>query len=167
MLYTTETMNEKLNVPEEIGWGACYSWRGSFKAGAGWMMMVFLTDVPGAWLIAHHKGWPLVLRITIAMLPLVASLLYVRGVVRWIRGMDELHRQITVAGFGFAAVAYLFLSAAWSLVVDRAGVFEDVFHLTHLQTLERMPFSNCTLIIGMTYVLFGIGYTHIFKRRYQ
>src|SRR5581483_1429437 len=101
--------NNKPNVPEEIGWSSLYSWRASFKAGAGWMMLVFITDVPGAWLIAHHKDWPLVLRIIIAMLPLLASLFYVRGVARWIRGMDELHRQVTLASFGFAAVAYLFL----------------------------------------------------------
>jgi hypothetical protein len=159
-------MNSKLNIPEEILEVHC-SWRTSLKAGGGWMMIAYLTDVPGAYLIAHHQDWPFVLRIVIALLPLVASLLYVRGVVRWIRGMDELHRQISLAAFGFAAVAYLFLGAAWSLVVDRAGIFATVFHLTRLQTLERMPFFNCTAIIAMTYILFGIGYTHIFNRRYQ
>jgi ABC-type spermidine/putrescine transport system permease subunit I len=159
-------MNDKLNIPEEIMGLRC-SWRNSCKAGGAWMMLAYLTDVPGAYLIAHHKDWPLVLRIIVALLPLLASLLYVRGIVRWIRGMDELHRQLTLAAFGFAAVAYLFLGAAWSLLMDRAGVFESVFHLTRLQTLERMPFFNCTLIIAMTYILFGIGYTHIFNRRYK
>ena len=84
----------------------------------------YLTDVPGACLISHHKDWSLALRIMIALIPLAAALLYVRGVVRWVRGMDELHRQITVAAFGFAAVTYLFLAAAWSQLVDRADTIQ-------------------------------------------
>ncbi len=130
-------------------------------------MLVFLTDIPGAYLIAHHKDWPIILPIIIALLPLAASLLYVRAIVQWIRGMDELHRQITQAAFGFAMVAYLVLARAWSLLADRAGILENMFHLTRLGTLERMPFSNITFITALTYVLYGIGYTHIFNRRYQ
>jgi hypothetical protein len=81
--------------------------------------------------------------------------------------MDEMHRQITLGAYGFAMVTYLVLTAAWSLLADRAGVFANVFHLTQLETLQRMPFSNCTFMTALTYVLFGIGYTHIFNRRYQ
>jgi len=166
MLYSMGIMNDKLNVPEDI-FKFRYSWRDSFKAGAWWMMIAYLTDVPGAYLIAHHKDWPIAWRIIIAALPLAASLLYVRGVVRWIHGMDELHRQITLSAFAFAAVTYLFLEAAWSLLADRTGLFESVFHLTRLQTFERTPFSYCTFTIAMTYILFGIRYTHIFNRRYR
>ena len=32
--------------------------------------------------------------------------------------------------------------------------------------LKRMPFSSCTLIICLSYVFFGVGYS-IFNRRYQ
>ena len=168
MLYSGLVMNTKPNIPDEIGlWtGRPYSWRASLKAGGGWMMLVYLTDVPGAYLIAHHKDWSIVLRIIIALIPLAAALLYVRGVVRWIRGMDELHRKITLTAFGFATVTYLFLAAAWSQLVDKAAIFEDVFHLTRLQTLERMPFSNCTFIVALTWVLFCIGFT-IFNRHYK
>ena len=54
MLYIACIMNSKLNTPDEIGlWtGKPYSWRDPLKAGAGWMMLVYLTDVPGAYLIA-------------------------------------------------------------------------------------------------------------------
>jgi hypothetical protein len=159
MLYTIAIMNNKPNIPDDMS----YSW----KAGGHWLMLVFLTDVPGAYLISHHKDWPIILPIIIASLPLVASLLYVRAIVRWIRGMDEMHRQITLAAFGFALVTYLVLTAAWSLLADRIGILEHVFHLTHLETLQRMPFANCTFMTALTYVLFGIGYTHIFNRRYQ
>jgi len=53
MLYTHFDMNIKPNVPEEIGFGKLNLWgscRGSLKAGAAWMFVVYLTDVPGDWL---------------------------------------------------------------------------------------------------------------------
>src|SRR5213594_406506 len=109
-------MNNKPNTPEEIGWGREYSWRAATKAGGGWMMLAFLTDLPGNYLIEHHMDWPLVLRTVIALIPLLASLLYVRSTARWVRGMDELHRRIALEAFLFATVAYLFLAAAWFLL---------------------------------------------------
>ena len=39
--------------------------------------------------------------------------------------------------------------------------------LSRLGVLERMPFTNLTFITAMTYILYGIGYTHIFNRRYK
>ena len=157
-------MNSKPNMPEEIGWGKQYSWRVALKAGGGWMMLAFLTDLPGIYLIEHHKDWPVALRAVIALIPLIATLLYVRSAARWVRGMDELYRRIALESFLFATVAYLFLTAAWFLL-NQAGVWDAVAQTTGLH-LERMPFSNCTLIICLTYVFFGVGYS-IFNRRYQ
>src|SRR5271169_2867619 len=86
MLYTVG-MNTKPNLPEEIGFGKMNlwgSWRGSLnKGGAIWMFVVYLTDIPGDWLIKHHPGWPLALRLLIALFPLAASLLYARGFAAW------------------------------------------------------------------------------------
>jgi len=95
--FTLPHMNGKPNIPEEIGWGKQYSWRASLKAGGGWMMLAFLTDLPGIYLIEHHRDWHLALRAAIALVPLIATLLYVRSISRWVRGMDELHRRITLA----------------------------------------------------------------------
>ena len=159
VLYTVCIMNNKPNIPEDMA--------RSWKAGGPWLMLVFVTDIPGAYLIAHHKDWPIILQIIIALLPLTASLFYIRAILRWIRGMDEMHRQITQAAFGFAMVAYLVLTGAWSLLADRAGLLENMFHITRLGTLERMPFSNVTFITALIYVLYGIGYTHIFNRRFK
>ena len=159
LLYTVGIMNNKPNIPEDTA--------RSWKAGGHWLMLVFVTDIPGAYLIEHHKDWPILLPIIIALLPLAASLFYIRAIVRWIRGMDEMHRQITQASYGFAMVTYLVLTGAWSLLADRAGILENVFHLTRLGTLQRMPFSNVTLITALIYVLYGIGYTHIFNRRFK
>jgi hypothetical protein len=157
-------MNNKPNVPEEIGWGKQYSWRASLKAGGGWMMLAFLTDLPGLRLIEHHNEWPLALRAVIALLPLIATSLYVRSIARWVRGMDELHRRVALEAFLFATVTYLFLTAAWFLL-NHAGVWDAIAQATGLH-LERMPFSNCTFIICLTYVFFGVGYS-ILNRRYQ
>lgn len=157
-------MNSKPNIPEEIGWGNQYSWRASLKAGGGWMMLAFLTDLPGIYLIEHHKDWPVALRAVIALLPLIATLLYARSTARWVRGMDELHRRIALESFLFATVADLFLSATWFLL-NHAGVWDAVAQTTELH-LERMPFSNCTFIICLTYVFFGVGYS-IINRRYK
>src|SRR5688572_4319225 len=157
-------MTKTPNVPEEIGWGSQYSWRASLKAGGGWLMLAFLTDLPGLYLIDQHKEWPLALRTVIALLPLLASWLYVRSTARWVRGMDELHRRLALESFLFATVTYLFTAAAWFLL-GHAGLWEAVAQGTGLH-LERVPFANCTFILCMTYVFFGVGYS-IFKRRYQ
>jgi hypothetical protein len=158
-------MNIKPNIPEEIGLGRQYSWRASLKAGGGWMMLVFLTDLPGLYLIEHHQqDWPLALRMVIALVPLLATLFYVRSTARWVRGMDELHRRIALESFLFATVAYLSLSAAWFLL-NQAGVWDAAAQTMGLH-LERMPFSNCTFILCLTYVFFGAGYS-VFNRRYQ
>ena len=128
------------------------------------MMLVFLTDLPGTYLIEQHKDWPLALRVVIALIPLFVALLYVQSAARWVRGMDELHRRIALEAFLFATVAYLFLTAAWFLL-NHAGVWNAIARTTGLH-LERMPFSNCTFIICLTYVFFGAGYS-ILNRRYK
>lgn len=164
MLYIGGIMNtitkEKLNTPEE--WGT-YSW----KSGSHWLMLLFLTDVPGAYLIAHHPDWPLVATIPIALLPLAAGVLFVRDIVRWIRGMDEMHRQITVSAFAWAMVVYLAMGQLWTLLADRAGTLECVFHLSRLGVLERMPFSELTFMACMLTILFKVAYTFIYNRRYK
>ena len=157
-------MHGKLNIPGEIGLGKQYSWRASLKAGGGWMMLACLTDLPGIRLIEHHQDWPLAMRAIIALIPLVATLLYVRSIARWVRGMDEMHRRIALESFLFATVAYLLLTAAWFLL-NQAGVWDAIAKTTGLH-LERMPFWNCTFIICLTYIFFGVGYS-VFNRRYQ
>ena len=129
------------------------------------MMLVFATDIPGAWLLTHYPEWPLAVRVLIALIPVVASLLYVRAIVHWVRGMDELHQQLTKSAYLFAGTAFLALSMTWDLL-RRTGLFEAVLRNTGLH-LEGMPFSNCTFVISLTYVLFGIGYAHIVSRRYR
>jgi hypothetical protein len=159
MLYTVR-MNGKPNLPEEIQ--HC-TWR-SLKAGGGWMFLAMGTSIAADYLLPHHKDWPLALRAVVVMIPLAAGLLYVRSTARWIRGMDELHRYITLSAFLFATVAYLLLNTAWPLL-DKAGVFEAISQVTSLR-LERLYLGNCTVTLALTYIFWGIGLS-IFNRRYQ
>jgi hypothetical protein len=98
-----------------------------------------------------------------ALIPLLATLLYVRGLTRWIRGMDELHRRVVMTSFIFGTTVYLFLAITWPLLV-RGGLF-TALNLTRYH-LDQMPFSNCTFAICLTYLLASAGYTY-FSRRYR
>jgi hypothetical protein len=163
MLYIT-IMTTKLNQPEDIGISPRACFRDSFKAGAAWMILVYLTDIPGLYVLSHHASWPLALRCVITLVPLLFAFQYVRSIARWIRGMDELHRALSVESFAFATVAYLFIATAWFLF-GHAGLWNAISDSTNVH-LERIPWNDCTFIICMIHVLFGIGYS-IFKRRFQ
>jgi hypothetical protein len=153
-------MNDQPNMPEEIDY--------SVKAGGHWMLLLFLADVPGAFLIHHYKDWPMMARVLLSLLPLPVAVFYVRAIVRWIRGMDEMYRQITVSSFAFAMVVYLAMSGVWTLLVDKSGIMENIFpHWSRLGPADRTPFTDLFFMVAMIYILFKVVYVHIFSRRYK
>src|SRR5882724_6476388 len=102
-------MNCKPNLPGEIEPGPHYSFRMDLKVNA-WSWVAVLTSFTGeVFLLPHHKDWPVALRAVIAIVPLVASLFWVRSITLWVHGMDELHRRITQAASVFATVTTLFI----------------------------------------------------------
>jgi hypothetical protein len=128
MLYTAR-MNTKPNIPEEIAPGKDYSFWTDMKVN-GWCWVATVTAfVNEVFFLPHHKDWPVVIRAVIALVPLVASLLWMWSVAGWIRGMDELHRRITLASCLFATIATLFVVTALHLLVV-AGVFSGKFQAT-------------------------------------
>ena len=154
MLYSSSVMNTKPNIPEELAPGKFYSFRSEIKVN-GWCWIAVITSFVGeCWLQPHHKDWPVALRAIIALFPLVASLLWVRSVAVWVRGMDELHRQITVAACLFATIATLFIIAALHFLVT-AGVIPVKFQAT-------AGFVVIWLVV--CFYIFGQG---IFNRRYK
>jgi len=161
MLYTGG-MNEKPNLPEEIMFGPAYSLRANLKANT-WAFVAMLLSLAGDLLLARHGDWGPAPRAVIALVPLLVSLLWVRNFVRWVRGMDELHRQLTLEACLFAAVATLFIVTAWHLL-DQAGVFQtgvlpDRLHLgSHFHTAS-FPIS---LMLGFYF----LGYFRL-NRRYK
>lgn len=105
-------------------------------------------------MLPHHKDWPVALRLAIALVPLLASLLWAHSIARWMRGMDELHRRITQAAALFATVATLLVVAASHLLVV-AGVLPGHFQ------------ASASFVIIWLVVGFYILGRNIFNRRYQ
>jgi hypothetical protein len=154
MLYTGFVMNNKPNIPEELVTWKYYSFRTDVKVN-GWCWVALLTSfVNEAFLLPPHKDWPIAMRAVIALIPLVACLLWVRSVARWIRGMDELHRNITLVACLFAAIATLFVVTALHLLVV-AGVFS-----------ANLIASSSYVSIGLVACLYGLGH-FLFNRRYK
>lgn len=147
-------MNHKPNLPEELAPGKQYSLRSEIKVN-GWCWVAVLTSFVGeCWLLPHHKDWPVSLRTAVAVAPLVAGLLWVWTVSKWVRGMDELHRRTTVAACLFAAVATLFVVTALHLL-SIAGVLASKFQ------------PSAGFVIIWLIVCFYILGQAIFNRRYK
>ena len=121
----------------------------------GWSWVAVLTSFAGeVLLLPRHKDWPPALQAAVALVPLLASLLWVRSVMQWMRGMDELQRRITTSASMFATVTTLFVIAACHLLVV-AGVFP-----VHFQA------SAGFIIIWLVVCFYLLG-RGIFNRRYQ
>src|ERR1043166_3675345 len=91
-------MSNKPNIPSEIFLGnEEYSWRMDWNVN-GWLFVATLisafTDIIFAHLVRH---WPLGVRVGIVLTQFLAIALWARSLVIWIRGMDEMHRRITVS----------------------------------------------------------------------
>jgi len=154
MLYTAG-MNEKPNLPEEIMFGPAYSLRANLKANT-WTFVAMLLSLAGDELLARHSDWDALPRVLIAMVPLLVSLFWVRSFVRWVRGMDEMHRRLTFEACLFATVATLFIVTAWHLL-DQTGIFSAKVN-SHFHTAS-FPIS---LVLGFYF----LGYVRI-NRRYK
>jgi hypothetical protein len=148
-------MNNKPNVPEELDpLTKDYSFRTDIKTN-GWAWVAIGTSFVGeVVLLPQHKEWPVALRAVIALSPLLAGLLWVRSAARWIRGMDELHRRITLAAGLFAVTATLFVVTGLHLLVV-AGVFS-----ADLQATAGF------IIVWLVCCFYILGHG-IFNRRYK
>ena len=173
MLYTGFVMNDKLNIPEEMMLGKNYSFWADMKVN-GWLFvamgtgaandLLFHSKLPYGLLCHQYRDWPVMLRAIIELFPLIASLLWARRMARWIRGMDELHRRITLEAWLFAAIAVLVVLSIWPLL-DGAGVSAAVLQTTnfHLEALDK---PNFPLTLGILWLFYFLGHS-IFNRRYQ
>ena len=127
MLYTGFVMNNKPNIPDELDpiFGKKnYSLRKDLKINA-WGYVAMAMSFAGDVLLPSHKDWPVALRASIALVPIVPALLWGRVFARWIRGMDELHRRMTVEVCLFATTATLFFFTVLKPLVN-AGIFQPL-----------------------------------------
>jgi hypothetical protein len=206
MLYTTSVMHNKPNLPEEVIPLSLkkYSLWTDMKVN-GWLFVAILTacfsysllhgNVPRLFHLPenlqekdwplmyglmqlHVEDWPVVIRVIIELLPLFLSLLWIRDVARWIRGMDELHRRIMLESCLFAAVGTLIFVTAW-VRLDKTGILKTIFQpppvaLDHAlwggrwnyRNLAYLDFSYFPLIAALLVFFFCLGY-FIFNRRYK
>jgi hypothetical protein len=103
---------EKINVIESLQpCSGQYSWKADLKlnrwffvATVLWLLAQILTKQ-----IPQLSVWG---KATLAMVPLIPGLLYVRSCVRFIRHLDELQRQVQIDAFLFAALGTVLCHAA-------------------------------------------------------
>jgi hypothetical protein len=167
-------MNHKPNLPDKILPGKNYSLWADLKLN-GWILAswpaIFLGDL---WLF-NHGDCPLSLRVIIALIPLAMCLLWMWGVARWIRGMDELHRRITLEACLFAITGTFFVITAWQHL-KHEGILKAVFRSSdsfpaHLALgFEKAGLTEYDflyfLAIMLLFSFYLLGH-FIFNRRYK
>lgn len=164
MLYTRFVMNTKPNVPDEIRSGSDdYTWHRDWQVN-GWLFVAalisFFADVMFSYLV---KQWPLGWRISVVVAEFLAIALWARSLVRWIGGMDEMHRRITVSAVLFYVGATFFMLLLWHRL-ESAGLFDAIFS----KPKPGGSWDICT--IGHGYFLLTLFYFvsySVFNRRYK
>src|SRR4051794_24917618 len=113
----------KPNLPDEIWLGKKeYSWWTDWNVN-GWLFVATLISGFSDILFPHTvKAWPLGLRVGIVLAQFLAISLWARSLARWIGGMDELHRRITVSAVFFSVAATFSFVMLWHRL-DTAGLF--------------------------------------------
>lgn len=109
-----QRMNKSL-FPEAVLPGKAYSFWADLKLTA-WALVALAVALLTRWLLHDHPGWGAPFRASLALAPLLPSLLWMRSLARWIGSMDELQRCIQLGASLFAAVGTLFAATALSLL---------------------------------------------------
>jgi hypothetical protein len=162
MLYTL-FMNNRPNLPDEIWLGKKdYSAWVDWKVN-GWLFVATIIAGVSDIMFPHEvKQWHIAVRTLVALIPFLALLLWVRSLARWIRGMDELHRRITLAAILFTVSATFFFVTLWHRV-DKAGVFQAISPKYSDASWDIGTVGHIFLLMTFFYFL---GY-RTFNRRYQ
>ena len=164
MLYSDSIMNTKPNIPEEVIPGKNYSFWADMRVN-GWVIVAVIIRGASDALFPHVvRQWPFGWRLAITMAPFLVTLLWVRDLARWIRGMDELHQRISLAAILFAISATLFFVLLWHRL-DKVGFFQAVFPASKNPDArwDICTFGHSVLVLALFYFL---GH-FIFNRRYK
>lgn len=157
-------MKTKPNVPGEIFLGEKdYSLRADWTVN-GWLLIATLISAFADIMFPHVvRDWPPASRAGIVIAQFLAIALWARALVRWIRGMDELHRRITGAAVLASLGATFFCLMLWHRL-DAAGLFNAAFG----STKSGGGWDICTVAHGflLLTLFYFAGFT-AFNRRYQ
>ena len=162
MLYTGFVMNNKPNIPDEIFLGGSkqYSWRTDLRVN-GWLMVAVLMSGASDFIFAHQvRQLDVTLRTLIALVPFLVLLFWMRNLAQWIRGMDEMHRRITLAAILFAVSTTFFFVLLWHRL-EVAGFFEAI--CPGRKSWDIGTVGHVFLLMTLFYIL---GHA-IFNRRYK
>jgi hypothetical protein len=158
-------MRTKPNVPGEILLGAReYSWRSDCSVN-GWLAVAAL--ISGCCDIIFRSAftaWPLAWKVAIVMTQFVALALWVRSLKQWIRGMDEMHRKITVSAVLFAVSATFGTVLLWQRL-EAAGLINALrpAHLLKNSIPDITTVAHSFLLMTFFYVAGHV----LFSRRYR
>lgn len=120
-----------------------------------WAGVAVLVSFTSRWWLPHHPESGTLVRVVVALAPLVPSLLWARSIARWMRGLDELQRRIQQEAWFFAAMGTVFVVTALNLV-ESAGIL----HLGRLP--HGLGWEGC---FALMFLLYSTGCA-ISNRRY-
>src|SRR3954453_13967382 len=158
-------MSIKPNLPDEIWLGKKeYSLRTDWKVNA-WLFAATIVSAASDIMFPQQvREWNIGLRTLIAFIPFLAIPLWVRSLAHWIRGMDELHRRITLAAILFSISVTFFFVMLWHRL-ETAGVFQALFpgSTSPEGSWDIATVGHAFLLLTLFYFT---GYS-IFNRRYK
>jgi hypothetical protein len=112
---------EKPNLMESVTpHSGQYSFKVDLRLNA-WLGVAMVIYLGVTALNKRHPEWSPLLQGSLALTPLVSSLLYVRSWVRFIRGLDELQRRVQLGAFLFAAMGTVIAGTAIN-ILNQHGV---------------------------------------------
>lgn len=140
-----------------------YSWRADWRVN-GWLFVGTLISAFADLIFPHLvRQWPLGARAGIVLAEFFAVGLWTRSLTRWIRGLDEMHRRITMSAVLFSISATFFFLMLWHRL-DAAGLFDAAFGKPN----GGGSWDICTVGHGfLLLTLFYFAGFSIFNRRYK
>lgn len=91
---------------------------------SAWAGIAVIVSFLSRWWLSRHGGANDVLRSIVALAPIFPGILWARTVMRWVRQLDELQRQIQYEAWFFATMGTVFTITILGLVAS-AGVLQS------------------------------------------
>lgn len=98
-----------------------YSVRADLRLNA-WLAVATATYLVAKFLLRHHPEWQPLPRALLELSPILPGLLYVRAIVRFVRGMDELQRRIQSDALLFASLGALIIGTVLNTLASNGVV---------------------------------------------
>jgi len=151
-------------IPDElVMFDKQFSWRTAWNVCRWWLVAFIISTVCDIIFPQAVKQWPFGWRLAVVLAEFFAIVLFMFDAAKWIRGMDELQRRITLAAFFFSVSASFFFMLLWQRL-DAACFFHTLFGPPFMNgTWGIYTVHHACVLLGGFY---GLGFL-IFKRRYK